>query len=126
MPFHRLEVYQRAYRLALEVHKITLAFPAIEQYGLGAQMRDSSKSIPVNIAEGMGKQESPRDVIRFVRIAIGSCDETRVHLDFAKDLGYLAAAKHADLDDRYCEVGRMLTGLRKRWQTKRDQPPSVL
>ena len=74
MPYHRLEVYRKAYRIALEVHGISLGFPKIEQYGLAQQMRGSSKSIAANIAEGMGKQESPADVRRFLRIAISHCD----------------------------------------------------
>ena len=52
MPYHRLDVYQKAYQLALEVHRISLEFPKLEQYALAQQVRASSKSIPVNIAEG--------------------------------------------------------------------------
>ena len=118
MPFHRLDVFKKSYCLALEVHKLTLNFPRIEQYGLAKQLRDSSKSIPANIGEGMGRQESPKDVVHFIRIALGSCDETRIWLDFAKDLEYIHAKEHQRLIEGYCEVGRMLTGLRKRW--KRD------
>ena len=115
MPYHRLNVYRKAYQLALDVHKLTLHFPRIEQYALAQQLRASSKSIPVNIAEGMGKQGSPKDVVRFVRIALGSCDETRVWLDFARDLGYIDAQVHHQCDERYREIGRMLTGLVKKW-----------
>ena len=50
MPYHRLKVYQKSYELALELHKITLRFPKIEQYELASQLRRSSKSIPANIA----------------------------------------------------------------------------
>ncbi len=118
MPFHQLDVFRKSYQLALEIHKLSLGFPKTEQFGgLGSQLRDSSKSIPVNIGEGMGKQESPRDVVRFVRIALGSCDEVRIWLDFARDLEYIKPDKHRELDLRYCEVGRMLTGLRKRWMS---------
>ena len=115
MPFHRLDVFKKAYHLALEVHRFTLGFPKIEQYGLARQLRDSSKSIPANIGEGMGRQESPKDVVHFIRMALGSADETRIWLDFARDLGYISRRDHEDLDKRYREVGRMLTGLRKRW-----------
>ena len=115
MPYHRLDVYQKAYQLALEVHRISLEFPKIEQYGLAQQLRASSKSIPANIAEGMGKQESPAEVKRFVRIAIGSCDETRVWLEFARDLGYLDVAQQKALEERYQEIGRMLRGVIKRY-----------
>ena len=119
MPYHRLQVYQKAYQLALEIHKLSLGFPKVEQYGLAQQIRASSKSIVVNIAEGMGKQESPADVQRFIRISIGSCDETRVWLEFAKDLGYCEAKMYAEFDMRYQEVGRMLTGVVKRYEGRR-------
>ena len=119
MPYHRLQVYQKAYQLALAIHKLSLGFPKLEQYGLTQQIRASSKSVVVNIAEGMGKQESPADVQRFIRISIGSCDETRVWLEFAKDLGYCEAKMYAEFDMRYQEVGRMLTGVVKRYEGKR-------
>ena len=111
MPYHRLDVYQKAYQLALEVHRMSLEFPKLEQYGMAQQLRASSKSIAVNIAEGMGKQESPAEVKRFIRIAIGSCDETRVWLEFARDLGYLNSEQQAAVEGRYQEVGRMLRGV---------------
>ena len=116
MPYHRLEVYRKAYRIALEVHRVSLGFPKIEQYGLAQQMRGSSKSIAANIAEGMGKQESPADVKRFLRIAIGSCDETRVWIEFAKDLGYTDEATSKQFDDAYQEIGRMLRGVIKKYE----------
>ena len=115
MPYHRLDVYRKAYQLALEIHRSSLEFPKLEQCGLAQQLRACSKSIPVNIAEGMGKQESPAEVKRFMRIAIGSCDETRVWLEFARDLGYLDAKQHQALEERYREVGRMLRGVIKRY-----------
>ena len=115
MPYHRLDVYQKAYQLALEVHRISLEFPKIEQYGLAQQLRVASKSIAANIAEGMGKQESPAEVRRFVRMAMGSCDETRVWLEFARDLGYLKADLQSSLNARYQEVGKMLRGVIKRY-----------
>jgi len=115
MPYHRLDVYRKAYDLALEVHRKSVEFPKQEQYELAQQLRKSSKSIAANIAEGMGKQESKADVRRFIRIAVGSCDECRVWLDFARDLGYISPKEHDALDARYREVGRMLTGLLKRY-----------
>ena len=54
--FEDLEVFQRAYRLSLEVHKLSLGFPSIEQQGLADQLRRASKSICANLAEGFAKQ----------------------------------------------------------------------
>ncbi len=118
MPYHRLDVYQKAYQLALEVHRCSLAFPRVEQFELASQLRRSSKSIAVNIAEGMGKQDTPADVRRFIKIAVGSCDETRVWLQFGRDLGYLEASVYRVFDERYQEIGRMLQGLIRRYEGK--------
>ena len=118
MPFHKLDVYRKAYDLSLVVHKQTRKFPAFEQREFASQIRRSSKSIPVNIAEGMGRQMSPRDVVRFLRQALGSCDETRVWLEYARDLEYIDGSRFEELHDAYCEVGRMLNGLIKSWMNK--------
>ncbi len=49
-----LRVYQRSYELALEIHKITMKFPAHERQELGSQLRRAATSVPINIAEGYG------------------------------------------------------------------------
>ena len=115
MPYHNLSVYQKAYQLALELHVESIKWPRIEQCEIGSQLRRASKSICANIAEGMGKQASEKEVRRFVQIAIGSCDECRVWLDFARDLGYIDQESHRGYDERYCEVGRMLRGIQRRY-----------
>ena len=82
---------------------------------MAQQLRGSSKSIAANRVEGRGKQESPADVKRFIRMAIGSCDETRVWLEFARDLDYLGVSMQRQLEERYQEVGRMLRGIIKKY-----------
>ena len=51
-----LEVFRRAYRVSLEVHRASLEFPRIEQFALADQVRRASKSICANLAEGFGRQ----------------------------------------------------------------------
>jgi hypothetical protein len=51
-----LEVFRRAYRSSLEIHRSSLEFPRIEQFALADQVRRSSKSICANLAEGFAKQ----------------------------------------------------------------------
>ena len=41
--FEDLEVFQRAYRASLEIHRESLGFPKIEQYALADQIRRASK-----------------------------------------------------------------------------------
>ena len=118
MLYDRLDVFRKAYDLSLAVHRRTLQFPKFEQFELASQLRRASKSICANLGEGMSRQSSSKDVIRFVRMAIGSCDETRIWLKYAVDLGYLSAEEYKHFHQSYCEVGRMLTGVSKRWSAK--------
>jgi len=70
--FEELEVFQRAYKLSLEIHRLSLEFPKREQYGLGEQIRRASKSICANIAEGFAKQSfSVQEFKRYISIAVG-------------------------------------------------------
>ena len=65
--FEDLEVFQRAYKVSLEIHKESLLFPQKEQYGLGEQLRRASKSICANIAEGFAKQGySSKEFLRYI------------------------------------------------------------
>ena len=50
--FEDLEVFRRAYRVSLEVHRRSLEFPVIEQRALASQIRRASKSICANLVEG--------------------------------------------------------------------------
>jgi four helix bundle protein len=118
MLVEKLDVFRKAYELSLVVHRRTLSFPSFEQLELASQLRRSSKSICANLAEGMAKQASARDVVRFLRMSIGSCDETCLWLQYAQDLGYIQADERQRLHEAYCEVGRMLVGLVKRWSAK--------
>ena len=107
-----LEVFRRAYRLSLEVHRASLEFPRIEQFGLADQVRRASKSICANIAEGFGKQRQSRtEFHRFVVMAIGSADEMQVWTLYARDLGYVEQATAERWRSEYREIARMLSGL---------------
>ena len=113
--FEDLEVFQRAYRLSLEVHRTSLGFPQIEQRGFGEQVRRASKSICANIAEGFGKQsQSVAEFRRFLRIAMGSADEMRVWSRYCLDLGYIDEDRWRRWSQEYREIARMLQGLHRK------------
>jgi four helix bundle protein len=111
--FEDLEVFRRAYRVSLEVHRISLTFPQIEQRVLADQMRRSSKGICANLAEGYGRRRSKPDYRRFVQMALGSAEEMRVWLRYAHDLGYIDAQQWQGWRDEYQRISRMLQGLSK-------------
>ncbi len=107
--FEDLEVFQRAYRMSLEIHRASLKLPTIEQRVLGDQMRRASKSICANVAEGYGRQKrSKAEFKRFLQMAIGSSDEMRVWARYALDLGYIDEAVWRRWRDEYQVITRML------------------
>ena len=121
-----LQVFRRAYVLSLEVHKASLGFPRVEQFGgIADQLRRSSRSICSNLVEGSGRQAvSNVEFRRFVRVAIGSADESRLWCEYARDLGYLPPATAEAWVEAFGEIARMLSGLRRHlsenWQLTTD------
>jgi len=102
-----LQVWAKAHEACLLVYRNTAGFPVEERYGLTAQMRDSARSVPTNIAEGKGRATTA-DFRHFLIIARGSLEETRYHLLLARDLDYLATDVYQQLESSYEEVSKML------------------
>ncbi len=117
--FEDLEVFQRAYRISLEVHRKSLEFPAIEQRALGDQVRRASKSICANVAEGFAKQgSSAAEFKRYLLMATGSSDEMRVWARYCRDLDYIDEPTWQRWRDEYHEIAKMLQGLSRNWQKR--------
>jgi four helix bundle protein len=119
--FEDLEVFQRAYRVSLDLHKASLSFPTIEQRALADQIRRASKSICGNIAEGFGKQRrSGAEFKRYLLMAIGSADEMQVWLRYCADLEYVDQKTCAEWRSEYRQIARMLQGLYSSWSRPSD------
>ena len=115
--FRRLQVWQKAHALAIDVFRVTGAFPRRVGVPLVNQLRRAALSVPANIAEGAGKATSA-EFHRFLQIAMGSASEAEYHLLVARDLGALNNELFDDLCHRMVEVRRMLVGLAKRVSDK--------
>ena len=85
--FQDLLVWQKAHTLVLDVYGLTGSFPKHELFGLTAQLRRASVSVPANIAEGF-KRRGRADKARFLNIAQASLKECRYFLILTQDLGY--------------------------------------
>ena len=113
--FEDFEVFQRAYRLSLDIHRSSLNFPKAEQFALANQIRRASKSIVANIAEGYGKQkQSKPEFKRFLQMAVGSAEEMRVWIRYALDLGYITKEQWQAWRDEYLALVKMLQSLAQR------------
>lgn len=111
--FEDLEVFKLAFKTSIEIHKLSLGLPKIEQYELASQLRRASKSICSNLAEGFSKQSTSKpEFKRFIFIALGSCNETRLWLRYCLELKYLKKEKYLELRELYLRIAKMLGSLR--------------
>jgi four helix bundle protein len=112
-----LLVWQKAMALSVLCYELTSTFPKGEMYGMVAQIRRASISIPSNIAEGHGREQT-RSFIQFLRIAQGSLKELETHLLLAERVhlahGDALAPAYSSVD----EIGRMLRALIRSLQDK--------
>ena len=93
----KLEAFQLADELAIEVYRATKPFPTEEQYGLTSQMRRSAVSVAANIVEGSARP-TEKEYLRFLGIAFGSVRELGYLISLAKRLGYLDGKPAAALE----------------------------
>ena len=81
MSYKKLESWQLARELVIDIHKMTLEkLPKLEMCEEGRQVRKSSKSVKSMIVEGYGRRRYKQDVIRLLTFSIASNDETMDHL----------------------------------------------
>jgi four helix bundle protein len=81
--FEKLAAWQKSMDLAEQVYEVTRTFPDVERFGLSAQMRRSSTSIPSNIAEGYGRL-GRGDYLKQIGYARGSAFELKTQIRLAQ------------------------------------------
>lgn len=110
LDYQNLEVWKRAIRLAGVVYEMTSLLPTSERFGLISQANRAAVSVSANIAEGTGRA-SQKDFVRFLRIAIGSCNEVEPLTHVAVHLSMLTVrdANRVLFDASECR--RMLLAL---------------
>ena len=115
--FKDLLVWQKAMDLSVEVYRLTRHYPSHERYGLTAETRKTSRSVPYNIAEGH-KRGGTAEYIRFLGIAAGSAGELQTQLLLAGRLGYHQKNTSDAAFALHAEVERMLDALVRRLKAK--------
>ena len=105
--------------LAEDCYRLSANFPADERYGLTSQIRRAAVSIPANIAEGYGRDQTG-SFLQFLRIAMGSTRELETHLLLCGRLGIAREDRLAPVSDRTTRVSKMLRGLIRALETRGD------
>ena len=110
MSYRKLEIWQLARELVIDIHKMTLnKLPKFDMYEEGRQIRKSSKSVKSMIVEGYGRRRYKQDFIRFLTYALASNDETMDNLETLFDTESLTDKElFESLRDREDLLGRKL------------------
>jgi len=111
LSFKDLIVYQKAYKLAMEIFEVSKSFPTEERYSLTDQIRRSSRSVSSNIAEAWAKRAYPKAFVYKLTDSLGEEHETEGWLDYSLDCQYIGKEIHNKLSDKYVEVRRMLSSM---------------
>jgi four helix bundle protein len=117
--YRDLEVWKKARALTRALVKALKGRTDPEYADLRRQMKRACISIRANISEGSGKW-SDKEFVRFLRIAVGSCNELEDHCATASDVEYLPEALAANLQKDISEIRKMLYGLIKYLEGRND------
>jgi four helix bundle protein len=109
---HRdLEVYRKAFDIAMSIFELTKEFPKEETYALTDQIRRSSRSVCANLAEAWRKRRYEAAFISKLSDSETEAAETQSWLEFAVRCGYLQADKGKELYLEYDRIIGTLVGM---------------
>ena len=103
-----LEVFKKAYALAMEIFEISKSFPPEERYSLTDQVRRSSRSVCANFGEAYRRRKYPAHFVSKLTDADSENTETEIWIKFSLDCKYISEIVFSNLEKRSAEVGRML------------------
>ena len=115
--YKNLIVWQKAIEFVTVIYITTKLFPSDEKFNLITQINRAVISVPVNIAEGYGR-ESSKNYLQFLRISRGSILELETLLLISKNLNYLPIEDYEKLTENLNEISKLLQGLIKSIQNK--------
>jgi four helix bundle protein len=105
-----LKVWKRGMGLVKVLYEITSHFPSSELYSLTNQIRRAAISVPVNIAEGWGR-ETTKNYIQFLRNSRGSLFELETLILVYDDLKYIEKELSCNIHKEIEALGKMLNSL---------------
>lgn len=109
---HReLEVYQRAFSLAMEIYEKSKEFPEYEKFGMTSQIRRSSRSVCSNIAEAWRKRRYEAAFVAKLSDSETEAAETQSHLEFCVACRYVGTEEARRWYAGYNGIMRTLVGM---------------
>ena len=112
-----LEVFNLSFGFAMDMFVLSKSFPKEERYSLTDQLVRSSRSIAANIAEGWGKRVYENEFKKHLIYALGSLEETKTWILFAKECGYIDDEKYQIFFVACEEIGAKIFKLFQNWKS---------
>lgn len=111
--FRDLEVYQVAFKSAMNIFEMTKGFPVEEKYSLVDQIRRSSRSVCTNLAEAWRKRKYVAVFRNKLTDAMQEASETQSWLEFCSACGYMSEDIFLKMDMEYEKIISMLNSMEK-------------
>jgi four helix bundle protein len=108
MRFQVLLAYKKGFVVAMEIFELTKSFPKEELYSLTDQIRRSSRSVTITIAEAYRKREYPKYFHSKLTDADAENSETQGWLEYALACKYISQEIHDSILEKSNEVGKLI------------------
>jgi four helix bundle protein len=127
--YKELRVFQNALNTAVEIYRLTAAFPQEEKHSLAGQMRRSSLSVCVNLVKAWRKRRFKTPFVARLSDSEADACETQLLLELARHFNYLeeSICEHlvAGYDQVIGQLGKMMNQpekwlIRKAAKVERD------
>ena len=118
--FENLEVWKVGRELKIFVSEFCKKIPKHELYGLVQQIKNSSRSVTANIAEGYGRFHYQENM-QFCRQSRGSLEETKDHAYTALDENYISKEEFNSFLEKYERCLKLLNGYLSYIKTEKEK-----
>jgi len=109
-----LNVYNQAFRAAMEIFELSKTFPKEEKYSLTDQIRRASRSVCSNLAESWYKRRYVAAFINKITDSTQEAGETQTWLEFSLSCGYCTEEEYLKLNKEYEQIiAQLLTMIQK-------------
>jgi len=108
MRFQDLLAYKKSFELAMSIYHLSKKFPTEEKYSLTDQIRRSSRSVSVNIAEATRKRRYVNHFISKLTDSDAENSETQSWLEYSLACEYINQENFDNLTSKSIEIGKLL------------------
>lgn len=99
-----INAYKLSVEAAMEIYELSKSFPEEEKYSLTDQIRQSSRSVSAQIAEGWRRRKYRAAFVNKMNEAEAEAAETQVWLEYCAKCQYIKKEVYTRLHYKYQEI----------------------